>query len=190
MNKKFLSSVLFASAMAFLFSSCQEDKATLFFLAESSGTEGGASFTIMYKGRPYERTPIFSASQFSNYSSTLAPDGSYGVVLTADKKYVSRLYTATATHIGGHVLPVMNGLAFEPQIINQPVQDGKMVIWNGLNGYDLKLLANTIEPFDREREEKRFLEEDPRPRPKFNPILKQGRDQNDRVIPELPSYSR
>ena len=60
------------------------------------------------------------------------------------------------------------------------------MIWNGLNGYDLKMIARTITPENPEMEKKRFLDENPRPLPKLDKDDKNSaKDHTGRVIGEL-----
>ena len=83
------------------------------------------------------------------------------------------------------MLPVVNGLAMEPMRIT-PVNDGVLVIWNGLNGYDLKQISRTVEPIDEELEKKRYKKENPRPIPKKpEDVKRQTRDFTGRTVGEL-----
>ncbi|MBQ1960227.1 MAG: hypothetical protein II349_01735 [Akkermansia sp.] len=62
---------------------------------------------------------------------------------------------------------------------------GELVIWNGLNGYDLKQIAKTVTPMVPEIEEKRFLEKNPRPLPEKPKNPSQTKDHTGRTIGEL-----
>ena len=84
------------------------------------------------------------------------------------------------------ILPVVNGLAFQPLRIDGPITDGKLVIWNGLNGYDLKQIARDIKPENPEMEKKRFKKKNPRPLPKLKrDDRNQKKDHTGRVIGEI-----
>ena len=63
--------------------------------------------------------------------------------------------------------------------------DGILKIWNGLNGYDLKQISRTVEPMDPEIEEKRYLDENPRPLPKMPENVQQRRDFTGRTVGEI-----
>ena len=82
------------------------------------------------------------------------------------------------------MLPVVNGLAMEPMRI-EPVSDGILKIWNGLNGYDLKQISRTVKPVNPEIEEKRYLDENPRPIPKLPKNPQQRRDFTGRPVGEI-----
>ena len=169
-----------------LLSNCQQQKAyPVFFLTENNGSEEGAGFIVKYGPRYYKRMPMLSLNQFEKFRSFLNSDGTYGVELFVKKEYRNRLYTETMGNIGKHMLPVVNGFAFAPMKIDRGITDGELVIWGGLNGYDLKQIARTVKPMSPELEEKRFRNKNPRPKPEVPKVRGQSRDLNDRTIPEL-----
>ena len=63
------------------------------------------------------------------------------------------------------MLPLVNNMAFSPMLINAPVTDGVLCIWNGLNGYDLRRLGNDLKPVNEKLEKSRYLKENPRKAP-------------------------
>lgn len=174
------------AAAAGLLSSCQQQGPyPLYFLTESDTAEAGASFNIVYNGVYYNRMPIMSLKHFKKFRSFLNDDGSYGVVLYVHDEYRTRLYTQTLNHTGEKMLPVVNTMAMAPLFIDQGITDGKLVIWEGLNGYDLKRIGETVEPMVPEIEEKRYRDEDPRPKREVPQDAKIKRDATGRVIPQL-----
>ncbi len=185
MNKVLLS--LCALAGTLLLGSCQQKQYKAYFLTESSNPEGGAAFNVRYNGRMYNRMPIMSLKHFDKFKSFLADDGSYGLVLYTPKEYRLRLFTETQQNIGKYILPVIDGLAFDPMEIDQGIMDGKLIIWGGLNGYDLKRISESLDPVDPEIEEKRYLDEDPRPKPELPREAAPMKDKHGRIIPELYS---
>ncbi len=178
--------VLLGAAAVSLLTGCQNQKKyPVFFLTENSGTEEGAGFIIKYGSRYYTRLPMLSLDHFEKFRSFLNEDGSYGVELFVKKEYRTRLYTETMNNMGKHMLPVVNGFAFAPMKIDRPITDGELVIWGGLNGYDLKQFSRTLTPVDEEIEKKRYKDKDPRPKPERPKVKSQSKDLNDRTIPEL-----
>ena len=174
-------------AMAAL-TACQQKAYPVYFLTEEDGTGGNsAKFVARYNGRTYTRMPIVNQEQLESYHSFMnMQDGSYGVVFTLKREMRNRLYTTTQEKQGKLILPVVNGLAFQPVRIDRPVTDGKLVIWGGLNGYDLKEIARNVKPENPEMEKKRFLDKNPRPLPKFAPDTKnEKKDHTGRTIGEL-----
>ena len=185
MNKAFL--YLCTAMGVLLLSNCQQKQYKAYFLTESSNPEGGAAFNVRYNGRMYNRMPIMSLKHFERFRSFMADDGSYGMVLYTPKEYRLRLYTETQQNIGKYLLPVIDGLAFDPMEIDQGIMDGQLIIWGGLNGYDLKRISETLEPVEPEIEEKRYLDEDPRPKPELPEEAAPMKDKHGRIIPELYS---
>ncbi len=180
-------SLLLASAALSLFTGCQQSQKTypVFFLTENIGSEEGAGFIIKYGSRYYTRLPMLSLDNFEKFRSFLNDDGSYGVELFVKKEYRTRLYTETMSHVGKYMLPVVNGFAFAPMKIDRPITDGELVIWGGLNGYDLKQIGRTVTPMNEELEKKRYKNKNPRPKPQKPKVKSQSKDLNDRTIPEL-----
>lgn len=174
-----------AMAGALMLGSCQQKQFKAYFLTESSNPEGGAAFNVRYDGRMYNRMPIMSLKHFEKFRSFMAEDGSYGVVLYTPKEYRLRLFTETQQNIGKHILPVIGGLAYQPMEIDCGITDGQLIIWGGLNGYDLKRLSETLEAATPEIEEKRYLDEDPRPIPELPENAAPVKDEHGRIIPEL-----
>ena len=187
MNKALLT--LCFAAGAVLLGSCQQKQYKAYFLTESSNPEAGAAFNVRYNGRMYNRMPILSLKHFEKFKSFMADDGSYGMVLYTPKEYRLRLYTETQQNLGKHILPVIDGLAFDPLLIDQGINDGQLIIWGGLNGYDLRRISETLEAVDPEIEEKRYLDDDPRPKPELPKEAAPTKDEHGRIIPELYSSS-
>ena len=178
---------LCAAAGCLALSSCQQKQYKAYFLAESSVPEAGAAFNVRYNGRMYNRMPLMSLKHFEKFKSFMADDGSYGIVLYTPKEYRTRLFTETQQNIGKHLLPVIDGLAFEPMEIDRGITDGQLIIWGGLNGYDLKRISETVNPVNEEMEEKRYLDDDPRPKPELPKEAAPSKDEHGRIIPELYS---
>ncbi|MBR5889480.1 MAG: hypothetical protein IKY92_05495 [Akkermansia sp.] len=183
MNKIFFAFCTLAGAL--LLGSCQQKQIKAYFLTESSNPEGGAAFNVRYDGRMYNRMPIMSLKHFEKFRSFMAEDGSYGIVLYTPKEYINRLFTETQQNIGKHLLPVIGGLAYQPLEIDCGITDGQLIIWGGLNGYDLKRLSKVLKPATPEIEEKRYLDEDPRPLPELPESAAPVKDEHGRIIPEL-----
>lgn len=176
-----------AGLLAPLLSNCQQGTYPVYFLTEADGMEAGSRFIILHNKVPYTRMPILSLDHFEKFRSFLNPDdGTYGVELTVKKEWRVRLHNITQECNGKLLLPVVNGFSFEPQFIS-PVTDGKLIIWNGLNGYDLRMISRTVEPINPEIEEKRYLDDNPRPAPKMPVNYEATKDINGRTFREIHS---
>lgn len=165
---KSLSLLMSAAALgACALVSCESRPYPVGFHLEADGGEGGSNFVFKDGKRFYDRTPFLSLVHFQKFASFLNPDGSYCVVFEAKPEMQMRLNTMTHAKIGKHIIPTVSGMRFEPLVIKEPNTDGKLVIWNGLNGYDLYMISKHVEPAQPDIETKRYLKEDPRPpRPK------------------------
>lgn len=180
-----------AAAAATCFCSCQNhDPYPVLFLTEADSNVQGAKLTVYYNGKYYNRLPILSHKNFGKFRSFLNPeDGSYGVRLYTKPEYANRLYITTLENQGRLILPVVGGLAYQPMLIDKGISDGELDIRGGLNGYDLKMMSQDIEPAEPEMEKKRFLSENPRPLPMIdNKKQHNMKDRSGRVFAELPSY--
>lgn len=183
-------SIVTAAIAAIVSCSCQQ-KGTypVFFLAQESyddpSAHTSAKHFVFFNGKAYTRMPIMTLNHFERFQSELDPtDGSYGVTLYAKPEWRMHLYTHTLEKRGMLMLPVVNGLAMEPMRI-EPVSDGILKIWNGLNGYDLKQISRTVKPVNPEIEKKRYLDENPRPIPKLPKNPQQRRDFTGRPVGEI-----
>ena len=189
---KVFRTILTGIAAAACICSCQQQRAyPVYFLVQAANSVTDAAdststrMIVRHNGVTYTRMPIMSLDHFEKFQSHLNPDGSYGVTLYAHKEWRNRLYFNTVDKNGMLMLPVVNGLAMEPMRIT-PVNDGVLVIWNGLNGYDLKQISRTVEPIDEELEKKRYKKENPRPIPKKpEDVKRQTRDFTGRTVGEL-----
>lgn len=186
MKNVLLSLLLAAGALV----SCQQNKDyPVFFLTESGGNEAGSGFNLYYNGRYYNRMPVLALKHCAKFRSFDSCDGSgtYGVTIYLKEEYRNRLYTTTLEHQGQNLLPIVNGLAFEPTYIDRGITDGKLVIWSGLNGYDLMMLGKNLEPVEPELEKKRYKKENPRPMPQQPKRSNTAKDRAGRSFSELSS---
>ncbi len=178
---------LIATCCALGLSACSDPPYSIMFLSEADNANAGAKLTVSFHKRYYDKLPLLSLQHFSSFKSFLSTDGSYGVVLYVNKMYNQRLFTATAAKHNKMLLPVVGGLAFEPLLITRPISDGQLVLWGGLNGYDLYRISQELRPLNPEIEKKRYLEETPRPLPKVKPSGDIEKDLQGRLIPQVPS---
>lgn len=172
---------------------CQQQKPyPIYFLTEAQSSTGtSAKLIVNYQQHTYDKLPILNQEHLASYHSFMdMQSGSYGAVFTLKPEWRNRLYMATAERPGKLILPVVAGYAFPPVRIDGPITDGRVVIWSGLTGYDLKQIARTVKPEDPEREKKRFKDKDNRIRPTLDNANKpQRRDHTGRTIGELYSSS-
>ncbi len=147
-----------------LLTSCQQKPYPVFFLTEKDSAEVSSGPVIKHGPHYYTKQPILTLDNVEKYRSFLMPDGSYGVELFVKNEYHTRLYNGTVASVGRRMLPVVNGYAFTPMKIDRPISDGEVVIWGGLNGYDLRMISRTVKPINAELEKKRYAWDNPRTR--------------------------
>lgn len=163
-RQSYMYTILAGAAM--LLGSCTPEPYPVHFLTEADSAEAGMRFSIPYNGHYYSRMPVLTLKNFEKFSSFMdMQDGSYGVRLYTKPEFRNRLAAITMQYRGRRMLPVLNGLAFQPMMVDV-VNDGQIVIWGGLNGWDLKKLGENLDPVNPEVEKKRYLDENPRPIPK------------------------
>ena len=151
---------------AVLLGSCTPEPYPVHFLTEADSAEAGMRFSIPYNGHYYNRMPVLTLKNFEKFSSFMdMKDGSYGVRLFTKPEFRMRLASIPMQNRGRRMLPIFNGLAFQPMLVDV-VNDGQLVIWGGLNGWDLKKIGEKLKPVNPEIEKKRYLDENPRPIPK------------------------
>lgn len=160
---------LLSVGIAALAVSCANKPYPVMFHMESDlQGEGGLRFSRPFKGKYYDVTPFVSTKMFKQYASFVNPDGSYGAQFLVEDEWRMRIQQLTTAKKGKTILPTVNGLGMERMVIDRPITDGILVIWSGLNGYDLKMINESIDAANIAIEKPRFLDKNPRPRPKIN----------------------
>lgn len=140
--------ILLLSALAF--TSCETKFPVSFHMEASEGQS--QKFSIPNQGRIYDKVPFVTQKDFENYRSFHSPDGrSYGVVLKAKSTVKPRIEAYTATYLGKHILPMVNGHPMEVLKLNdKPIKTGELVIWGGFTEADLATLSEVVEPTPEE----------------------------------------
>jgi hypothetical protein len=93
-------------------------------------------------------TPDVSARHFKAFRAFPADDGSYGVVLYLSEPGLRAMNIMTQTNRGRLMRTIVNGRVVGTLKIDGDVQDGKFVIWSGLDAPDLKLMAKKMKRLD------------------------------------------
>ncbi len=91
---------------------------------------------IPYQGENYlfKKVPEFSQRSIAAFESFPSEDGvGNGVVLKLDVHGRNQLDTVTRTHQGKLLLTIVNGVPVDIIQIDQPIADGKFVIWRGVS---------------------------------------------------------
>lgn len=113
-------------------------------------------FTYQHKGKPLymRKMPAFATSNFESYKPFPADNGKgYGAVFYLNDQYKKRLFFETSQHQGQYLVSIVNGTVGEAQMIDQPIKDGKLIIWDGITEKDLILIDSKIPRKDDTDEE-------------------------------------
>ena len=91
------------------------------------------------KKRFFQKTPDFTAKDIIAFSPFLADNKfDYGVVFQLRGAAAARLENLTAANPGRMLLASCNGRVVDVVIIDKPVKDGLLVIWNGIQEAEIK----------------------------------------------------
>ncbi len=80
----------------------------------------------------FQRTPIANTKDLVALKPFPAEDGTFGAVFQLSQVGAKRLAAATTQAQGKWMLTLLNGKPTDSVYINNPVRDGKLVIWQGL----------------------------------------------------------
>ena len=78
----------------------------------------------------------------------------YGVVLKLKKAAAGRLENLTTANQGRHLLAKFNGRVVDVVLIDQPVKDGYIVIWNGITDAEIKECDKHLPRIAKEQKKK------------------------------------
>lgn len=89
-----------------------------------------------YQGRQFifKKIPEFSQRAIAGFQAFPSEDGTgNGLVLKLDTHGRNQLDTVTRTHQGELLLTIVNGVPVDIIQIDQPVADGRFVVWRGVS---------------------------------------------------------
>lgn len=140
-----------------LFSSCSTPAYPLGFYMETS-PEAGQMFTVKWQDKYYDKVPFMSLKDFEKFESFPAEDlASFGVVLYAKPQMKTRLEAYTGQNQDKYILPTVKGINKPIMHIGSgPIRSGRLIIWAGITPDDLKGISETLQPVNKELEEKRM----------------------------------
>lgn len=95
--------------------------------------------------RVFRRVPEISANDIAAFNPFPSQDGQgYGVLLKLKRGATNRLSAVTAANIGRWLIARVNGRIVDGVVIDQQINDGEMVIWQGLTLEEIKGLDKKI----------------------------------------------
>jgi hypothetical protein len=91
------------------------------------------------KKRYFSRGPEFTAKDITAFSPFLADNqNDYGIVFQLRGSAANRLENVTMANQGKMLIAAVNGRVVDGVIIDQPVKDGVLVVWNGIQEAEIK----------------------------------------------------
>ena len=101
--------------------------------------------TMFGKQRYFRRIPEISSKDFIAYSPFPAKDqASYGAVFQLKDNARRRLAAITSVNIGRWLVCQAFGRIVDGVMIDEPVDDGAIVIWQGLSIEEIRILDSSI----------------------------------------------
>jgi hypothetical protein len=89
--------------------------------------------------RFFHRAPEISTNDVTAFNPFPSEDpNSYGVVLTLSRRGANRLAAITTANQGRWLLATVGGRVVDAVLIDQPVDDGTLVIWKGITLPEIK----------------------------------------------------
>ncbi|NNM28612.1 MAG: hypothetical protein HKO57_03765 [Akkermansiaceae bacterium] len=88
----------------------------------------------------YRLSPAFSQSDFVAFQPFPSTDeATYGVIFQLNKVAAKRLTNLGHAHRGRYLLAMVNGQVRDAVLIDKPVSDGLLVIWQRIGAAEIKL---------------------------------------------------
>jgi hypothetical protein len=150
---KFCKGVVFAlmfvlSACAVLAGGSKGKKVNMAFHIETEGSDNPKMifpYQVMGKDRFFRRLPEVSSKDFIAFSPFPSDDQqSYGVILQLKDTARRRLAAVTMANSGSWLICQAFGRIVDAVLIDEPVDDGVVVVWNGLTIEEIRQLDEVL----------------------------------------------
>jgi hypothetical protein len=128
----------------------KDDKASVSFHMETEGTDNPKMIfpQQMPDGaqRFFRRVPDFNINDVASYNpfATDAGGEDFGIVFTLKGRGAQRFAAISNVNQGRWLLTQLNGRAVGAVFIDQTINDGKIVVWNGVTLADLATLDKSL----------------------------------------------
>lgn len=110
---------------------------------------------IAGKKRFFQKNPDFTAKDIIAFSPFLADNKfDYGVVFQLRGTAATRLENLTTANQGRLLLATCNGRVVDVVMIDKPVKDGLLVIWNGIQEAEIKECDKMAPRIGKEKKKK------------------------------------
>lgn len=150
MNRRYAALLMLASLLpvpSALASGKKESKASITFHMETEATDNPKMiFPQLANGqkRFFRRMPDISTKDIVSFSPFPSESGDYGIAVRLKSNAASRLSAITNANQGKWMISQVNGHVVNGFIIDKQVDDGVMVIWQGVTLADITLLDEEL----------------------------------------------
>lgn len=151
---KFPLHAVFAATLCFALSSCDTlqtlGKPKYQFSVHVQGSTTDMPRDVIefpYQGQQFifKKVPEFSQRSIAAFESFPSEDGvGNGLVLKLDTHGRNQLEAVTRTHQGELLLTIVNGVPVDIIQIDQPVADGKFVVWRGVSDETVEQMGKRL----------------------------------------------
>jgi len=80
----------------------------------------------------FRKTPLTATKEIVSLKHFVAEDGSYGATFSFDKAAARRIAAVTTSNQDKWLVAMLNGRPVDAVFVDQPVVDGRLVIWQGI----------------------------------------------------------
>lgn len=168
---KILLHAFFAASLCFALSSCDtlqtlgKPKYQISVHVQGSSTDMPRDIIqFPYQGRQFifKKVAEFSQRSIAAFESFPSDDGvGNGLVLKLDTHGRNQLDTVTRTHQGELLLTIVNGVPVDIIQIDQPIADGKFVIWRGVSDETVEQMGKRLAHISAIKSSGKYLEMTP-----------------------------
>jgi hypothetical protein len=119
------------------------DAGIALYLEAQQGSHPKMIFNQFVAGRerPFHRVPEIGSRDIAAFKPFPSESGEgYGVLLQLKPAAVNRLGAVTAANLDRWMIARVNGRIVDGVLIDQPINDGKWVIWKGVAASEIELL--------------------------------------------------
>ncbi len=89
------------------------------------------------KKRFFKKSPITFTKEITSLKHFRSEDGNYGATFTFNKAASSRIAALTTQNQGEWLVAMLNGRPVDGVYIDQPINDGRLVIWQGIKQVEI-----------------------------------------------------
>ena len=89
------------------------------------------------KKRFFRKSPVTFTKEIVSLKHFITEDGTYGATFSFDKAATGRIAAITTSNQDKWLVAMLNGRPVDAVFIDKPIQDGKLVIWQGIKQVEI-----------------------------------------------------